>query len=264
MPEPSNPYAAPASRVDDIAATSAASRLIPDGRKVPAGHGWEWLAAGWDLFKRNPGTWILIGLIFFGILMLSSWVPVIGFVASSVLSPVLLGGAMLGCASLEQGGSIEVSHLFAGFREKTTPLVMVGVLYLAGLVAILLVVGVMFGFSMIPVFLGQAQPDVGAALQIFMLAVLVTLALSIPLWMALWFAAPLVMLHDMKPVDAFKASFLGCIKNIVPFLIYGLISLLAMIVATLPLFLGWLLLGPVLIGSIYAGYRDIFTETAQV
>ncbi len=260
MPEPSNPYAAPASRVDDIAATAAAQRLIPDGRKVPAGHGWQWFATGWDLFKRSPGTWILIGLIFFGILMLSSWVPVIGFLATSVLSPVLLGGVMLGCASLERGGSIEVSHLFAGFREKTTPLVMVGVLYLAGLVAIVLVVGVMFGFSMVPVFLGQAQPDVGAALQIFMLAVLVTLALSIPLWMALWFAAPLVMLHDMKPVDAFTASFVGCLKNIGPFLIYGLISVLALIVATLPLLLGWLLLGPVLIGSIYGGYRDIFTE----
>lgn len=262
MPDPSNPYAAPASRVDDIAATFDAARLIPDGRKVSAGHGWEWLATGWHLFKRNPGTWILIGLIFLGILMLSSWIPIVGFLASSIVSPVLLGGVMLGCASLERGGSIEVSHLFAGFREKTTPLVMVGVLYVAGLVAILMVVGVMFGFSMIPVFLGQAQPDVGAAVRIFMLALLVMLALSLPLWMALWFATPLVMLHDMKPVDAFKASFLGCIKNIVPFLIYGLISLLAMIVATLPLLLGWLLLGPVLLGSVYAGYKDIFTEPA--
>jgi uncharacterized membrane protein len=262
MSEPSNPYAAPASRVDDIAASSAAPRLIPDGRKVPAGHGWLWLAIGWDLFKRKPGAWILIALIFFGVLMLASWVPVIGFLASSLLSPVLLGGTMLGCASLERGGSIEVSHLFAGFREKTTPLVMVGVLYLAGIVAILLVVGVLFGFSMIPVFLGQAQPDFGAAFRIFWIAVLVTMALFIPLWMALWFAAPLVMLHDMKPVDAFKASFLGCIKNVVPFLIYGLISFFAMIVATLPLLLGWLLLGPVLIGSVYSGYRDIFTEQA--
>ena len=128
--------------------------------------------------------------------------------------------------------------------------------------AILVVIGLVFGFSLVPVFLGQAQPDVGAALQIFLLAVLVMLALSIPLVMAIWFAAPLVMLHDMKPVDAFKASFLGCLKNIVPFLIYGLLSFLAMIVATLPLLLGWLLLGPVLIGSIYGGYRDIFTEPA--
>jgi uncharacterized membrane protein len=115
---------------------------------------------------------------------------------------------------------------------------------------------------MLPVFLGQVQPDFSTAFRIFWIAMLVALALVIPLWMGLWFAAPLVMLHDMRPVDAFKASFLGCIKNIVPFLIYGLISLPAMIVASLPLFLGWLLLGPVLIGSVYGGYRDIFTDQA--
>jgi uncharacterized membrane protein len=128
--------------------------------------------------------------------------------------------------------------------------------------AILVVVGLTFGFSLIPVFLGQAQPDVGAALQIFLLAALVMLALSIPLVMAIWFAAPLVMLHDIKPVDALKASFLGCIKNVVPFLIYGVIAFLAAVIATLPLLLGWLVLGPVIMGSVYTGYRDIFTESA--
>ena len=31
------------------------------------------------------------------------------------------------------------------------------------------------------------------------------------------------------------------------------------IVASLPLFLGWLVLGPVIMGSIFASYRDIYT-----
>ena len=228
------------------------------------------LASGTDAAPQRIGRqrrpWLnrtlLSGLIFLGVLMLSSWIPVIGFLASSILSPVLLGGAMLGCASLERGGSIEVSHLFAGFREKTGPLVMIGVLYVAALVAILLVVGIFFGFALMPVLLGQVQPDFSATFRIFWIALLVALALAVPVWMALWFAAPLVMLHDMKPLDAFKASFLGCIKNIVPFLIYGLISFVAMIFATVLLLLGWLVLGPVLIGSVYAGYRDVFTEPA--
>ena len=263
MAEQSNPYAAPASRVDDVADTSASIRFIPGGRSVPAGNGWQWIATGWDLFKRNPGAWILITIIFVAILGLCSWVPFIGFVAVYVLTPVLLGGVMLGCATLERGGTIEVSHLFAGFREKTSPLVLVGLLYLAGIMVILVVVGLLFGFSLIPVFLGQQQPDVGAALLIFALASLVMLALSIPLMMAIWFAAPLVMLHDVKPVDALKSSFLGCIKNIIPFLVYGVITLVAAFLATLPILLGWLVLGPVLMASVYAGYRDIFTQATS-
>ena len=246
--------------MDDIAGTLAALRLIPAGRTVPAGHGWQWFATGWDLFKRNPGAWILITLIFLGIVLLGAWVPFIGFVATSAPSPDLGRGVTLGCAELERGRSIEVSHLFAGFREKTSSLVVVGLLYVAGIAAILVLLRLRSGFSLIPVFLGQAQPDIGAAIRLFMLALLVMMALSIPLWMAMWFAAPLVMLHDMKPLDALKASFLGCIKNIVPFLIYGLIGFVAMLLATLPLLLGWLVLGPILMGSIYAGYRDIFTE----
>ena len=109
-------------------------------------------------------------------------------------------------------------------------------------------------------FLGQPQPDVAAAISIVLLASLVMLALSIPLLMGVWFAAPLVMLHDGRPVDAFKASFFGCLKNVVPFLVYGVIAFFAAIIATLPILLGWLVLGPVIMGSMYAGYRDIFTE----
>jgi uncharacterized membrane protein len=262
MSEQPNPYAAPASRVDDVTGESSAPRLIPEGRAVPAGHGWQWLAAGWDLFKRNPGVWILIVLIFAGIVMLCSSVPLVGFVATYVLSPILFGGVMLGCATQERGGAIEVAHLFAGFREKTSSLVVVGLLNLAGIISIMVVVGLLFGFSLVPVFLGQQQPDLGAALRIFLLAALVVMALSLPLVMAMWFAAPLVMLHDMKPVDALKASFMGCLKNVIPFLIYGVIGLVAAFVATLPLLLGWLVLGPVLMASIYTGYRDIFTEPA--
>ncbi len=260
MPEPSNPYAAPGSRVDDIAGPSAARRLVAAGRTVPAGHGWEWLVTGWELFKRNPGAWILIGLIFLGVVMLSSSIPFIGVVATPVLATILLGGVMRGCAELERGRPIEVAHLFAGFRDKTSSLVAVALVYVVGSLAILAIVGLIFGFSLVPVLMGQSPPDPGAALEIFLLAVLVMLALSIPLWMAMWFACPLIMLHDLKPLDAVKASLLGCLKNVLPFLIYGLVGLVAVVVASLPLLLGWLVLWPVLMASVYAGYRDVFTQ----
>jgi hypothetical protein len=37
--------------------------------------------------------------------------------------------------------------------------------------------------------------------------------------------------------------------------------LLLCIAASIPLFLGWLLLGPVITVSVYTSYRDIFHET---
>jgi len=263
MADEPNPYAAPSSRVDDVVSPGLeAARYIPGGRVVPAGNGWQWLVDGFDLFKRNPGAWILILIIFAAMMMVASSIPLLGFAAVYVLTPVLLGGVMLGCAAQQGGRSLEVSHLFAGFRERTSPLVQVGLLYLAGMVVIMLIVGAIFGFSFLPNWLAQRPPDVGTAMTVILLAVLVALALSIPLMMALWFAAPLVIFHELSPVDALKASFQGCLKNILPFLVYGVAGLALAAVATVPLMLGWLVLGPVLMASVYTGYRDIFTEPA--
>jgi uncharacterized membrane protein len=57
-----------------------------------------------------------------------------------------------------------------------------------------------------------------------------------------------------------KASFVACLRNIVPFLVYGVILFVLAIVASIPFGLGWLVLGPVMAASLYAGYRDIFFD----
>jgi uncharacterized membrane protein len=233
--------------------------LIPNGRAVPAGHGWHWIAAAWDLFKRSPGTWILIFLLTFAILVATSIVPVVGSIAFSILTPVLTGGVMLGCAALERGEPLAVAHLFAGFREHTAPLAIAGLLYLAGGVAIMLLIGLIFGIPLIVAMLGGGTPP-PLQWQTLLLLILVAFGLSLPLVMAIWFAPALIALHGMKPVDALKGSFIGCLKNIVPFLVYGLIGLGLAILAMLPAFLGFLVLGPLLMASVYTGYRDIFTQ----
>ena len=69
------------------------------------------------------------------------------------------------------------------------------------------------------------------------------------------------MLTDMEVGAALKASFSACLKTILPFLVWSVMVLVLAIPASIPLFLGWLLLGPVLVVSIYTGYRDIFYET---
>jgi uncharacterized membrane protein len=48
------------------------------------------------------------------------------------------------------------------------------------------------------------------------------------------------------------------LKNILPFLVYGILYLIFAFVASIPLLLGWLVLGPVLIASVYFSYTDIY------
>src|SRR5437016_14646188 len=90
----------------------------------------------------------------------------------------------------------------------------------------------------------SASPDLPtatlSAILSILLAWLIALALMVPVFMAVWFAPALVVFNELGALDALKASFLGCLKNIVPFLIYGLILFGFTILATIPVFLGWL------------------------
>ena len=253
-----NPYATPKAAVADEPVPQG--DYLPGGQSVPAAQGWTWIAEGWTLFKAAPGLWI--GMIVVLILMLfaAALVPFVGTVAQTLLMPVFMGGLALGCRAIDDGSGLEFNHLFAGFKERFGTLIAVGALYLAGFIAILVVVMLIFGAGMAALFFGGEQPDMaqaGAAVGV-LLAVLVAVALSIPLVMAVWFAAPLVVFHGLGAVEAMKASFTGCLRNIVPFLVYGIIGFLLAILATIPLGLGWLVLAPVLAASVYTGYRNIY------
>ena len=232
---------------------------VPGGRSVIAERGWAWIAAGWDLFKKQAGMWIALVLVAFVVFLVLAFIPVIGSIASIVLTPVFGAGVVIGCRAIEEGRPLEIGHLFAGFREKLAPLATVGALYLGAAIAIALVVGLATGASMFAMMSGHA-PEVAtpAALLTILLAVLVMVALMLPVMMAIWFAPPLIVFHGKSAVEAMQESFTGCLRNIVPFLVYGVVMLALSLVASIPLGLGWLVLGPVLAASLYTSYKDIY------
>ena len=253
-----NPYAAPKAAVADATVVLNAD-FVPGGQSRPASHGWNWIAEGWELFKRQPGMWIGIVLIAFVIFVGAAMIPIVGGLATTLFGPVFAAGIMIGCKALDTGGELELGHLFAGFKERTGTLVAVGALYLAAVVVVMLVVGLMMGVGFTAMMGGD--PQAMAAMGVTMLlAMLLMFALLLPAVMAIWLAAPLVVFHDHGAVDAMKGSFSGCLKNILPFLVYSVVMLVLALLATLPLALGWLALGPVLAISIYTSYRDIYLK----
>jgi hypothetical protein len=204
--------------------------------------------------------WIALVIVLFVILVVLAFIPLLGAVATFLLMPLFLGGLMLGCRALQGGGELELGHLFAGFKEHTGNLIVLGALAIGGWVIVMLpVIAIVGAGTIFGVMRGDAA-GVAAMGGSFVLAWLVAMALSIPIYMALWFAPALVVLRGLAPVAAVKASFFGCLNNVVPFLIYGIVLLVLGIVATIPLGLGWLVLGPVAIASIYTAYRDIYGD----
>jgi len=234
---------------------------------VASGNGTAWWREGWRLFTASPGIWIAITVLYVIIMVMLSFVPVLGSLATTLLAPVFAGGVLSGCRAQDRGGALRIEHLFGGFSDRLGPLMIVGLLYLIGTLAIVVVVGTLLfaavGMTGIGTLLSgdplQAGVAALAALGIGALfAVLLGLLLGIPLVMAFWFAPALVALRNDEPLAATKASFDACLRNMMPMLVYSLLGLVFAIVASIPLGLGWLVLAPVFAASIYASYKDIF------
>ena len=258
-----NPYAAPRTHVEDVTTPPAEGDFIPEGRGVPAGNGWRWIADAWNLMDGQRWTFIGVVILYWLMIIAASFVPGLGGLAVALFGPVISGGIMLGCDAVRRGQKLEVGYLFAGFQRHFGKLVAVGAVSLGLGLLIAIVMVAILGFSFAGMFFGVTEPNPEQIVSMgltFVLAILVALAISIPVYMCLWFAAPLIVFEDVDVGTALKSSFAACLKNIVPFLIWGVMTLLLSIPATIPLMLGWLLLGPVLMVSVYTGYRDIFYE----
>jgi len=255
-----NPYAAPRAAVADAAV--GPKNFIPAGRTVPTARGWAWIAQGWELFKRQPFMWVAFAVVGIAILLgLQLLLPLIGQIAAMLLGPVFVGGVMIGCRDLDEGRELQFAHLFAGFRERFGSLIAVGLISLGFTFAVALVVGLGTGIGTATLLGSGGDPAAAAAAGLtLLLALLVMLALLLPLYMAMWFAPPLILFHAQGPAEAMKNSFVACLRNIMPFFLYGVILFLLSFVASLPVFLGWLVLAPVMVASLYTGYRDIFFE----
>ena len=242
-------------------------KLVLPGKSVAAGRGVSWIGAGWKLFARAPLMWIVALLILVVIAVVVNIVPIIGQIAFQIATPVFYGGLFVACRSLERGGDFELEHIFAGFKTQLANLCIVGAIFLVGMLALFVVFAFFAGFGILGAMLSGNTDDIAPALVAsgfsILLGGLVMLALMVPLLMAYWFAPALVIMHGLGAWEAMKASFVGCLRNIIPTLLYGIVMVVLFIVASIPLGLGLLVMIPLSFTSTYSAYRDIFTEDSS-
>lgn len=234
-------------------------------RHVPASHGWQWIKTGFNLFKSNPGMWMVLFIVYFIIACIMSIVPFIGQVALNLIAPVFLAGFMMGCRALDNSQDLEINHLFAAFKSHATPLITVGGTYLVG---IIVVVGVVLLLGVDQDALkhaGDAEnlPDEAklALMTSLLKPLMIILLLLIPMMMAYWFAPALVVFKNLSAIEAMKVSFQACFINLTPFFVYGLVAMLLLMLASIPFGLGLLVMVPVMMASIYASYQDILEQS---
>lgn len=238
---------------------------IPQVVVADAGRGAAWLTDAFSLFMRAPGPWLLVGIVFIVALMALAMIPFVGQLLVNVGMPLFVAGVAVAARSVDEGNEFRAEDVTSPFSTKAEKLLILGVIYMGISIGILILVmlltfvlaGATIGAAVLSGEFSELATSVGVLFAFALLALLL-LALYLPLMMAMWFAPLLVHFHGMEPMAAMKLSFSACLRNFVPFLLYGIVSLIAVILAAVPFFLGFFLLIPILFLSVYTGYKDVF------
>lgn len=237
------------------------TKTLDPPRRVEAIRGLQWWRHAWTLFVRRPGSWVLLGFVFVVLLLGLSIVPLGGVLAALGL-PALIAGALQAARVTEEGGAPALSDLWVAFQgPRLSPLLVLGALLCgAGLVlaavAGSLGVGAVFGVTAGGLYGSAGGMLAGMAAGV--LAMLLLTFFSAVLGMAFWFAPALVWFRGVAPVDALKASFAASWRNWLPFLLYALIYTVAAFVASVLFGLGWLVLAPVMLLTVYVSSVEVF------
>ena len=166
-------------------------------------------------------------------------------------------------------------HLFAGFQSerRLLPVMVVSTLLLGGVIVLRILAALLkAGSSLHAMLLGSVTPSVWLP---DLVATLLILTLLVMLIMTVLYTIPLILFRGAHPLPAFESSFFAARQNLGAFLILaGSFLLLAAAARALffffafPLdYLAFLVIGlialPVLVGALYASYRDLFAKRAN-
>lgn len=238
--------------------------LLTEPRPCDAGRGIAWLTQAWKLFKSQWLKWLLVfwavGIVF-GVLGL---IPIVDILISLV-SFNLVGGFILMAAEQANGRDFGFETFLTAFTKHFVPLFLLTIIYFAVMVAAIMVLGIIAVALITAMGISIDAIDAEFLIQdgflwvvlLFLVGMLVVFLML----MATWFAPALMILHGVKVIDAMKMSFKGCLKNILPFLVYSLVGGTAVVViAILTLGLALIPLLPILTMVYYTSYRDVWTE----
>jgi hypothetical protein len=230
--------------------------------ELRAGRGVRWLTEAFGLFRRKPMAWIGLSagwlVITFGLLLL----PLIGGVIANFLQPVFFASFAIIALRQLHGEKILMGDLFLGFRRNLRPLVNLGAVLLMVEIAVFALMA-MLGLPMAatgdkPFTVNEYVDALKGKEWILILGFLLTVAIK----GAVWFAPPLIALHDMSMAHAVRWSAYACLANVGAMILYGLALFAIFFAALIPWALGLIVVVPIMAISTYVGYREVFEASA--
>ena len=217
------------------------------------------VGGAWNLVSRRFGLYIGVGLL---TLILIGCIP---FVGSILFGPVLAGFYYLVLRDMRDE-PVDFGMMFKGF-EKFVPLMLAGLVQSApSLVATILQYSVDFARLAGPAARGgdvnfyQSGSDaLFAGISAGLLVIIAVMALFGIVWsIALSFAIPLILEHDLPVVDALLTSAKAAFSNVGGLIVLIILEILIAILGVIALCVGIFVAMPVIYAANVFAYRMVF------
>ncbi len=87
-------------------------------KSVTAGNALDWYKCGWKIFSADMVSWVLMILIFFVLVLVLGFIPLLGMIVIYLLLPLLQAGLLMAAERAENGAAISPGDLFAAFKME--------------------------------------------------------------------------------------------------------------------------------------------------
>jgi hypothetical protein len=241
---------------------------------VPARTGIQWVKLGIQAFMKQPFALIGLFFMYMAVASIMSWVPLVGPLLAMAIVPAATLGFMAATREAVKGKfptPLVFLSAFRAGRERLRAMLVLGLIYAACWIAIILVVGLVIELPAAPVKMdGQTPPPAQ-----FINALMLSLVLYLPVSLVFWHAPALVHWHGVSPFKSLFFSAVACFRNLGALIMFGItwlvifmgmgtvVSLIAIIAGSPGVTVGLampfaLLMTAVFFTSLYFTFRDSF------
>lgn len=219
-------------------------------------------SSAWEQVKSNYGTYLGVSLVAW--IMLSC----LSCISWFLMGPVL-GGVYYVALKGQRGEPVEFGMMFEGFK-KFLPLMAIGLIQIAPMILLNII---QFAFNIGRLGLIFSNPEAirqvqrtgelgagEAALTFGMSIVYFAILIIWIVWaIAMAFVVPLVLEHDLSPIEAIKTSARAAFSNLGGLIVAGLLAVLVGFIGLLLLCLGILFVSvPIIFVANAIVYRQVF------
>ncbi len=196
--------------------------------------GIAWLKDAWALFSRARMPWLFLLATYYVVMMAVDLVPFVGQLAVPLIKPVFAVGFLAAAWTQERGGAPRVRDLFQGFRANLRALLVLGVVFVAGITVAVMSTALVDGGRLLDTLTAPAPATAedreawSATLNATLLdgrtqaAMLFAVLVALPTLAAMWFAPGLVVFQDLPATAALVHSLRAAMANWRPLAVYAL------------------------------------------